>query len=71
LGFRIVLIDTLNGSFNVVARITSSPLSLKGFDLESLLTSNRERLETLNITLTLYSLYRSTFEGIDSFKESK
>ena len=43
--------DTPNGSFDVLARIVSSPISSKEFNLKSLPTSNKERLETLNITL--------------------
>jgi hypothetical protein len=46
------------GSFGVVL-IISSPLSSKEFIHELPHASNKERLEILNVELTLYSLGRS------------
>jgi hypothetical protein len=46
--------DTPNGSFDFIARITSSPLFLKKFDLESSYTSNKKRSDTLKVALTSY-----------------
>jgi hypothetical protein len=51
---------TYNGSFGVEARITSFPLSSKGFALESSAISNNQRLDILNIALTLYLPSNST-----------
>jgi hypothetical protein len=51
---RIDPIDTSNGSFDFIARITSSPLSLKKFNLESSCTSNKKRSDTLKVALTSY-----------------
>jgi hypothetical protein len=54
LGLRIDPMDTPNGSFDFIARITSSPLFLKKFDLESSYTSNKKRSDTLKVALTSY-----------------
>jgi lambda repressor-like predicted transcriptional regulator len=43
-----------------VGLILISPLSSKGFDLESLPTPNRVRSETLKVALTPYSPGKST-----------
>jgi len=51
-------IGTSNGSFGG-SWITSFPLSSKGFDLESLPTSKKERSTILIVTLTPYLLGRS------------
>jgi hypothetical protein len=51
---------TCNGSFLVfLGWSTSSPLSLKGFNLESKSVSNNVRSATLKVALTPYSPGRS------------
>jgi hypothetical protein len=44
LGLRIDPLDTSNGSFDFISRIASSPLSSKGFNLESSTTSNKKNI---------------------------
>ena len=55
---------TCNGSFNGACWFLSLLLSLKGFIVESLPTSKRERPETLNVALMLYSPRRSNLYAL-------
>jgi len=52
--------NTCNGSLMFTGWSTSSPLSSKGFDIESKLVSNKVISATLKVTLTPYLLRRST-----------
>ena len=60
-------IGTCNGSCSVTYWFSSLPFSKKRFNHKSLPTSKKEKLEKLNITLTLYSPRNLNLYTMSSF----